>query len=315
MTEADVYSEELKVQSVRDLELARRLAGLRIHSEHIAWLCEQSYEKILKHVFASYLANQGARVEVIDGKLRRATLAGSQLTAATIDIARDVSRAYFGMILGDKREANNEKQTSGKSSWPLVAEPRKLWTNFEASIEKLFEQTVNALDSSQPFPLTIQNCTKERFLAPSSSWSIFLPLSQKLESLLPLPQSPSFQKGFDPMTPMEILIRNSFESIRSNFSEEGFARASDLLVRLARGYYSFVLRAIMLAYWLLPLSEAARYPMPEYHSENLKRFREFEQQLVDFYDPVCLELQKLIEASAHFNEVMADLRKFVYSEG
>src|SRR5215475_3815653 len=100
MTETDLYCEELKTQSIRDLELAKRLIGLRCNAEHIAWLCEQSYEKILKHVFASFLSSRGVRVEVIDGKLRRASLAGQQWRISTLDIARDVSRAFFDVLLG-----------------------------------------------------------------------------------------------------------------------------------------------------------------------------------------------------------------------
>ena len=87
--------------------------------------------------------------------------------------------------------------------------------------------------------------------------------------------------------------------------------AIDLLTRLLKVYYSFVLRAIMMGHWILPLSEASRYPMPEYHSVNLKQFRESEGQLIEFYSVICIELERLIEASSHYNEAMVDLRKFV----
>lgn len=55
MTKADLYSEELKTQSIRDLKLAKMLVERKTNAEHIAWLCEQSYEKILKHVFQAIL--------------------------------------------------------------------------------------------------------------------------------------------------------------------------------------------------------------------------------------------------------------------
>ncbi|MEO9294601.1 MAG: hypothetical protein ABI347_03265 [Nitrososphaera sp.] len=302
MTQVDLYCEELKTQSIRDLELAKRLVGLRVNAEHIAWLCEQSYEKILKHVFASYLASRGVRVEVIDGKLRRAALAGQQWRISTLDIARDVSRAFFDILLRrDRMREKNERQSP--SARTLLAQPTDLWQNLETSMEKVIDQTSNTIESSLLLSLTIQNCTKENFLNSASSWALAAPYFQ------PSPSTESKEK--DPLSFLESFLRNNMEGIRANFSIQGFDEATKLMTRLTKTYYAFVLRAIMMAYWLLPLSETSRYPMPEYHSENLKKFREFESQLIDFYAVVAIELERLIESSAYFNEAMADLRKFM----
>jgi hypothetical protein len=300
MTQADLYCEELKTQSIRDLELAKRLVGLRVNAEHIAWLCEQSYEKILKHVFASYLANRGTRVEVIDGKLRRASLAGQQWRISTLDIMRDVSRAFFDVLLGrDRIREKGERQPFGATA---IAQPADLWKNFEASMEKMIDQTSNTIESSLLLTPTIQNCTKENFLTSASSWALAKSFFQPL---------PSESKENDPLSFLEMYLRNYMEGIRGNFSVQGFDEVTKLMTRLIKTYYAFVLRAIMMAYWLLPLSEASRYPMPEYHSENLKKFREFEPQLIDFYGAMTVELERLIEASAYFNEAIVDLRKFM----
>ena len=298
MTQVDLYCEELKTQSIRDLELAKRLVGLRVNAEHIAWLCEQSYEKILKHVFASYLASRGARVEVIDGKLRRASLAGQQWRISTLDIARDVSRAFFDILLGRDR---SERQPP--SARTLLAQPMDLWRNLETSMEKVIDQTSNTVESNLLLSLTIQNCTKENFLNSASSWALAAPYFQ--------PSLSTESKENDPLSFLESFLRNNMEGTRANFSIQGFDEATKLMTRLTKTYYSFVLRAIMMAYWLLPLSETSRYPMPEYHCENLKKFREFESQLIDFYAVVTIELERLIESSAYFNEAMADLRKFM----
>lgn len=298
MTQVDLYCEELKTQSIRDLELAKRLVGLRVNAEHIAWLCEQSYEKILKHVFASYLASRGARVEIIDGKLRRASFAGQQWRISTLDIARDVSRAFFDILLGRER---SERQSP--SARTLLAQPIDLWRNLETSMEKVIDQTSNTVESNLLLSLTIQNCTKENFLNSASSWALVAPYFQ--------PSLSTESKENDPLSFLESFLRNNMEGTRANFSIQGFDEATKLMTRLTKTYYSFVLRAIMMAYWLLPLSETSRYPMPEYHYENLKKFREFESQLIDFYAVVTIELERLIESSAYFNEAMADLRKFM----
>jgi len=307
MTETDLYCEELKSQSIRDLELAKRLIGLRSNAEHIAWLCEQSYEKILKHVFASFLSSRGVRVEVIDGKLRRASLAGQQWRISTIDIARDVSRAFFDVLLG--RDAIRERDEK-RSRATVIAQPTQLWEDFEVSMEKMIDEASNTIESNLLLSLTLQNCTKENFLNPSSSWtlakSFFQPPSSSTSATLI-----EGGKKNDPLSFLDTYFRNNMEGVRGNFSVQGFGEATSLMTRLTKTYYAFVLRAILMAYWILPLSETSRYPMPEYHSENLKKFREFEPQLVDFYGVVSKEIEHLIEESAHFNEAIADLRKFM----
>ena len=300
MTQADLYCEELKTQSIRDLDLAKRLIGLRVNAEHVAWLCEQSYEKILKYALASYLAAQDTRVEVIDGKLRRTSLAGQQWRLSTLDIARDISRVFFDTLLGrDKATGNRGKHPNGRL---MIATPIDLWKKFETSTEEIIDQSANMIESSLLLTSTIQNYTSQNFLDSSSSWTFAKSFLQ--------PSSSTLTEIGASSSSLEDYLRNNMEGIREKFSIQGFDEATKLMIRLTKTYYSFVLRAIMMAPWLLPLSEASRYPMPEYHSENLKNFREFEPQLLDFYAAVCVELERLIEASGHFNEAIADLRRF-----
>jgi len=301
MTQADLYCEELKTQSIRDLDLAKRLVGSRVNAEHVAWLSEQSYEKILKYAFASYLAAQGTRVEVIDGKLRRTSLAGQQWRLSTLDIARDISRGFFDMLLGREKKIAGDGEKHPHSRL-MIATPIDLWKKFETSTEKIIDQSANMIESSLLLTSTIQNYTSQNFLDSSSSWTF-------AKSFFQPSSSEPTERGASSSS-LEDYLRNNMEGIRGKFSIQGFDEATNLVIRLTKAYYSFVLRAIMMAPWLLPLSEASRYPMPEYHSENLKNFREFELQLLDFYATVCVELERLIEASGHFNEAIADLRRF-----
>lgn len=303
MTEADLYSEELKTQSIRDLKLAQMLVEKKTNAEHIAWLCEQSYEKILKHVFSNHLASIGIKVEVIDGKLRRTSLAGQQWRINTLDLSRDISRLFFDLLFG--RGGTRQYGKHSGPHRPLISEPGDVWKNFEPSMERMIEQASNAVDASLLISRTIQNYTKENFLHSSSSWNLMPAASGQIS---PLSQ---VHGGADAFEYFEKVIRGYLEGVRANFSVQGFDVAAELLARLLKVYYSFVLRAVTMGFWLLPLSEASRYPMPEYHSENLKQFRESEPQLLDYYSVVCLELERLIEASSHFNEAMADLRRFV----
>jgi HEPN domain-containing protein len=274
MTEADVYAEELKTQSIRDLALAKKLVADKGNPEHIAWLCEQSYEKILKHVFATYLSHSGVRVEVIDGKLRRASHGSAW--RSTVEITKDVSRAYFRMILAD------EDKFQGR---PIIGESKEVWQQFQESMERMLDTVTEMIELRYNNSAFMQNFNQASIAA--------------------------FSNSLNPMPNMETLIKANLESVRNNFSEGGFVELTDLLLRLTRGYYEFVFRSVTLAPWLLPLAEASRYPMPEYRSENLKGFRENENQLIEYFAGVCNEVQKLVQASSHFNEAMADLKKFM----
>lgn len=277
MTEADVYAEELKTQSIRDLALAKKLVADKESPEHIAWLCEQSYEKIVKHVFATYLSHSGARVEVIDGKLRRASHGSAW--RSTLEITKDVSRAYFRMILMD----DNKLQAR-----PIIGESREVWHNFQESMERMLDTVTEMIELRYNNSTFMQNFSQASIAA--------------------------FSNPLDPLPTMELLIRANLESVKKNFSEGGFVKLTDLLLRLTRGYYDFVLRSVTLAPWLLPLAEASRYPMPEYRSENLKGFRDNQNQLIEYFSGVCNEVQKLVNASSHFNEAMADLKRFMTPE-
>ena len=306
MTEADLYCEELKTQSIRDLKLAKVLVERKTNAEHIAWLCEQSYEKILKHVYSNHLAGIGIRVEVIDGKLRRASLAGQQWRINTLDIARDISRVFFDLLFGRDRTGQNAGYPGSHRS--LISEPGDIWKNFESSMEKMIEQASIAVDSSLLISRTTENYTKEQFLRSTSSWNLMPDAPNQTSQLS---SQMRINGAANPFEYLEKVGRDYLESVRANFSIQGFDVAAELFGRLLRVYYSFVLRAVMMGFWLLPLSEASRYPMPEYHSKNLKQFRESEPQLIDFYSVVCEELERLIEASSHFNEAMADMRRFL----
>jgi hypothetical protein len=303
MTQAELYSEELKTQSIRDLELAKSLVSQKLHAEHVAWLCDQSYEKILKHVFAHFLAERGVRVEKIDDRLRRPWLAGPVWRFGAIDIVRDLSRVYFDTLLGrDMKPATGERKSRAR---PMVGPPMDLWNNLEASVEKIISQSATMIDANPVLSSALQNYTKEKFLDASSVWTF----TGFISKLMPPDPNTSDQYAF-----LTAFLQNNLESIRGNFSVEGFEKATNLVIKLTKAYYGFILRAVMLAPWILPLSEASHYPMPEYNSENLKMFRDFEPQLIDYYSVVCKEIEKLIDISGHFNEALTETRKFMKLE-
>lgn len=274
MTEAEVYAEELKTQSIRDLALAKKLLADKESPEHIAWLCEQSYEKILKHVFATYLSHSGIRVEVIDGKLRRASHGSAWMS--TIEITKDISRAYFRMILTDADKFHLR---------PIIGESREMWQKFQESTERMLDTVIEMIELRYNNSTFMQNFNQASIAA--------------------------FSHSVDPIPNMETLIKDNLESVRKNFSEGGFGDLTDLLLRLTQGYYDFVFRSVILAPWLLPLAEASRYPMPEYGSENLKGFRDNKNQLIEYFSGICNEIQKLVDASSHFNEAISDLKSFM----
>src|SRR2546422_8749971 len=78
MSLEDKFIEELRLQSFRDLEEAEKILENNGYIEHVAWLCEQSYEKLVKYVYAYFkLKIQNGSVKSVYDKMYQSQHYGS----------------------------------------------------------------------------------------------------------------------------------------------------------------------------------------------------------------------------------------------
>jgi hypothetical protein len=282
-TDAFTYAEELQLQSICDLETARLLAQSKGHPEHIAWLCGQSYEKILKYGYATYLANTGESAEQIKNHFRR--MDSDKPWSASLEVVQQTSDTFSQLLLDNKGRYPMAKVLAG------ALEPQ--WSKFQQSVNQVLDTTVkimttNAIIENTEASIIVKNYTRGNFSAASAMFDS--------QTIFPSP-----------------VLMQSIESLKQNFSKLGFAELTELMFLINKGYLLFIGRAIMLAPWVLPLAE---WSSPSHNLTNLhslRAIRENEVQLVDYFDAVCPHLEKLIEAAGHFNEAIERIYKFTQS--
>jgi HEPN domain-containing protein len=78
MTQKDDFVKDFKVQVERDLDGAEIILKAAGPLEHVAYLCEQSFEKTIKYVYAYYKLNiKGEQIGAVYQKMKQDSHIGS----------------------------------------------------------------------------------------------------------------------------------------------------------------------------------------------------------------------------------------------
>ncbi|AFU58184.1 hypothetical protein Ngar_c12440 [Candidatus Nitrososphaera gargensis Ga9.2] len=250
-------AEELKIQSVRDLEQAKSILKQGENLEHVAWFCEQSYEKLIKHVYAHFkIKIQNRSVSGVYDKIFRAGHYDSP--DLVLNMLGELAREFWDMYnrgLSVLPKLSDSDRTILKRFIDNV--PQDALRRNERHIESIRRKIDMVVNKDKEFESFLRNSTYEKLHESMMKYDYNQIIDQTvakntagLEGLV----------GVDP----NVLMKG----INS---------------QLYKDYYLFVAKLLGLAEWLLPNISGSRYPLRESGFGNLKLYRELNDQLILFF--------------------------------
>ena len=260
------YIGENKIQACRDLESAKiLLLSPNPHLENVAFLLEQSYEKILKASYARY------KLETTSNSWEKVykTVYGHDINFM-FEMLRSIHQDY-GKLIAKPIEA----YTSYVKLHHVLPEKIEKMIN---SHEKIVEQIMKGIDQlEQDVRYTTKNNDNfVKFLSQLNSKSIKETNIERTN--IPL--------SLDIIDDLKNKIPNVFNS-------------NMLDIKTLQKYTTFLNMLKALAPYALPHIFAGRYPLKECKMENLKAYRN-SLNLKEFFDVLAYKIQMLLDSEADF---------------
>ena len=261
------YIAENRMQARRDLDSAKRLlSSPDPHLENIAFLLEQSYEKILKAAYVSY------KIYTTSDSWRKAYHNTRVHDIGFIlDMLRDIHEYYADLV-----EQNAAKYGSIVKEFPLfpdslrkiVDSPRKLKHKIMDGIDKI-EHGLERLNDKKHFV---------DFVSKLNSNSI-------KETNMERTEIPEYMDG---LADLKLMV-------------PGLTDLRVLNAKTMQKYTTFLNMLAALAPYTLPHAIASRYPMMECKMKNLEVYRT-SPNLKGFFDKLAYKTQILLDSEIDFTE-------------
>jgi hypothetical protein len=281
----DKFIEELRLESLRDLVEAEKILENNGHIEHVAWLCEQSYEKLIKSVYAYFkLKIQSGNVRSVYDKMYASQHYGSYKLIINM----------FREIFGSFRKSFDSKptqivSTASESEKGTASEFMNFVnnTNFSQLNKELehkckgVEETIGkCLSSNHAFKDFIDIATEKSLRKSLNELNFEATIKDVTDKL---PTDPRF-KSTDPA------FRKILEQVITSGLEDNIK------------FYAFMSYALLLGRWVLPHASMPRYPILEYNFDNLVPYREKSDELKPFFKLIIDETRSLYPRATDFIE-------------
>src|SRR5574341_879723 len=289
MSLEDEFINELKLQAYRDLEGAENLLTNNGHIEHLAWHCEQGYEKLVKYVYAYFkLKFQKGRVESVDEKMRE-KIQHRETYKLILNMFREIFGHFTGRLseIWVKIESGAPPETSAYLRRFMDANvPNNIRGDLDRRIDSIESKIRSNLSTQQAFEFFIGNSTQDG----ESEALRKIDRTSKVNDYLANLGKDLF-KSQDPMISKASVVMNP---------------------QLWIDFYTFAGKGLVLASWILPHVSMARYPLIEYNFQNLKAYRERTKELRPFFEYLTSEVKELGKSADKFIDSLDQIKKYVH---
>lgn len=281
---------ELKEQSKRDLEEAQKILECKGHMEHVAWNCEQAYEKLVKSMYAHFkLKIQGRRVKSVYGTLYEKKHFESH--TLVINMLNEIGSSFRNCAKASYAEFQDHLETAREViafSGVNNAIPG-YDKNFKESLAKNLRHAKSEISKHT---LNINNFSD--FLAESSGEKLLISL-EKNDVNQTIPRVLS-QLRADPKHPL------SHPSLKQ-YVDIAISNVDDY-----KKFYNFILKALLLAPYAIPHTTLSRYPSDLHNFANLEVYRSKEDVLKPFFKILIAEIEKMHKESDGFLEALVHFK-------
>lgn len=282
----DKLIEELKIQSERDLKEAENILNNHGYIEHVAWYCEQSYEKLVKSIYAHFkLKIQHGNVKSVYEKIYEKQHYESY--KLIINMFREIQAAFRQSL--DNATAKIKTKSPEMPEFTINAMSSFIGSANIPSVNRKLENKISEIDSKIAREISSVHAFKD-FLSNSTELSLMKSIHSSdiddltKKALNQLSKDLKF-KSDDPLFTM--VLKSAFSS------NEKYLK-----------FYGFISQALVLARWILPHTSMSRYPILDYDFENLKPYRQRETELKAFFTVLIDEIRKLYPTSKDFIDIL-----------
>jgi HEPN domain-containing protein len=280
MSSEDTLTNELKLQSKRDLDAARHLLSSN-SIEIVAWLCEQAYEKIVMYVYVYYkIKFKNRTADWVYKKLLEKE--HQQKHHLIINMVREIFKGMikeyqkFGrQMLVSRQPPDVEKDVINLTDERIL---NQRLTDFDRSVDKVRNKIDNAVVST-------------------TSLSSFMDVlkAETLEADIALIDEEQHQTEMQETIAEDYLSRISNQELRRIF-EIAFNESKTHNINM----HKFCMKVLILAIYVLPHSVLSRYPQSDQKFMNLRMYREKSAQLRQFFEILIQHIEHLHELSQNF---------------
>jgi len=281
------FIEELRFESFRDLEEAEKILEANGYLEHVAWLCEQSYEKLVKSVYAYFkLKIQNGSVKSVYDKMYESQHYGSY--KLIINMFREIFGSFRksfdtkpAQIVASASE-NEKGIADGFMKFVKNANYSQLNKELEYKCKSIEEKISACLSSNNAFKDFINIATEQSLRKSLNDLNFEATVKETIDKLSTDPRFKASNPVFQGML-QQAIISGSEHTIK---------------------FFGFISYALVLARWILPHASMPRYPILEYNFDNLAPYREKSNELKPFFRLIIDEIKKLHpQAKEFFDEL------------
>lgn len=292
MSLEDKFIEELYLQSLRDLEDAEKILENDGHLEHVAWLCEQSYEKLVKSVYAYFkLKIQNGSVKPAYDKMYNSQHYGSY--KLMINMFREIFGSFrrsfdtkTSQIVASASE-NEKGIADGFMDFMKNVNFSQINKELEHKCKSVEEKIGACLSSNNAFKDFINIATEQSLRKSLDALNFEAIVKETLDKLSSDPRFKSTNPDFQGIL-QQVFVNGLEQNIK---------------------FYGFISYALVLARWILPHASMPRYPIFEYNFDNLAPYRERSNELKLFFRLVIDEIKKLHPKAKEFYEELEYYKK------
>lgn len=281
--------EELKIQSQRDLNEAERILKNGGHMEHVAWHCEQAYEKIVKQIYAYFkLKIQSANVVSVYDKLYEKQHYGSY--KLIINMFREILSSFRVYLKNTFQTIDSRSDQFPTGTFHATSSLYNMIPNFNKQLERTLSNVEIKIEKNisniEAFKIFLNNATEANINKILQQTNI----TKNVNDALNQAKTNAVLKTGD------VLFDEIVKQVTNN--------PIDFIK-----FYGFISQALVLATWILPHTSMSRYPSIEHNFENLQLYRNRDSTLVPFFRILINEIKNLGSGSNDFLTMLHQYKK------
>ena len=269
------FLSDLKLQADRDLKGAELVLMHEGPIELVGWLCEQSFEKTVKYVYAYYkLRIQNNPLDSVYEKLKEKSHLGAY--ELIINMMREIFRDFWDNFWQSflTRDVFPEHLKNA-----MIDNLKKSKISIMAQMEKIID------DGATTIGALTQNIEK---------YDVWLKQS-------PAEWMQEYMGQFDYANTVATMTNPIIVDMKKAAGPD-FSKivSSTFSPQFLQSFFAFAIRSMALAVRVLPYFETSRYPAKDFNYSNLRLFREYESELRPYFAYLVQELRNFNVAADNF---------------
>jgi hypothetical protein len=281
--------DELRIQSQRDLNAAERILDGGGHMEHVAWHCEQSYEKIVKFIYAYFKLKilNGNEKSVYEKMYEKQHYGSYKLVT---NMLREITGSFRSYLKNTFQKIDTNPQEIPIQTFNVLVNLAK---NIVPTLNKQLENSVSNTES-----------TIEKYISDINAFKNFLnnATAQNLSKAI---------EAID-VTRVVPTALNQISESKLMSGDQLFDEYVKIAISNPNEYqkfYGFISKALILAIWTLPHTSMSRYPILGHNFENLTAYRNRDVTLGPFFKMLIKEIKNMELDTGNFLGMLQQYKK------